>query len=63
MYRKLQSNDLGGEKMVGHHVLYNGKIFTIIFSYDTGYCEIRDTSNFYNVELVHHSQLIKLKRG
>ena len=42
-------------------VLYKGKIFTILFCYDTGFCEIREIQNRFKVELVHYSQLTKIE--
>ncbi|HWJ79674.1 MAG TPA: hypothetical protein VNR61_16545 [Niallia sp.] len=47
--------------MKKENVLYNGKIFTIIFCYETGFCEIRDINNRYKVELVHQSQLTRIQ--
>ncbi|GKU82726.1 hypothetical protein [Niallia sp. NCCP-28] len=38
-------------------VLYKGQIYTILFRYETGYCEIRDSTNPFKVKLVHCSEL------
>ncbi|CAM5620426.1 MULTISPECIES: hypothetical protein [Niallia] len=42
-------------------VLYKGRVFKVLFCYDTGYCEIRDIYNVFKVELVHNSQLTQLE--
>ncbi|MED5103168.1 MULTISPECIES: hypothetical protein [Niallia] len=42
-------------------VLYKGRVFKVLFCYDTGYWEIRDIYNVFKVELVHNSQLTKLE--
>ncbi|WP_445487280.1 hypothetical protein [Niallia sp. 03133] len=46
--------------MPTNNVLYNGRLFTVIFQYDNGFCEIRDTANKFKVALVHSSQLTTL---
>jgi len=38
-------------------VIYKGQLFTILFRYETGYYEIRELTNPFNVKLVHHSEL------
>ncbi len=40
-----------------NNVLYNGKRFRIIFQYTNGFCEIRDITNKFKVQLVHYSEL------
>lgn len=39
------------------HVLYNGKKYVILYKYTSGYCEIKEIGSFYNIELVHSSEL------
>ncbi|MFT8323114.1 MAG: hypothetical protein ABF649_19785 [Bacillus sp. (in: firmicutes)] len=38
-------------------VLYQGKEYTVIFQYDSGFYEIRQIDNSNVVELVHLSEL------
>lgn len=47
--------------MTKGNVLYKGRVFKILFCYDTGYCEIRDIYNVFKVELVHNSQLTMIE--
>jgi hypothetical protein len=42
------------------HVLYNGKKYIILYTYDSGYCEIKEIESVYNVQLVHLSELKNL---
>ncbi|WP_157827616.1 hypothetical protein [Niallia nealsonii] len=44
-------------------VLYKGQIYTILFRYETGYCEIRDLTNSCKVKLVHCSELTSAHTG
>ncbi len=39
------------------HVFYNGKKYIILYKYTSGYCEIKEIGSFYNIELVHSSEL------
>jgi hypothetical protein len=38
-------------------VLYQGKLYTVVYKYSSGYWEIRENKNKYNVELVHESEV------
>jgi hypothetical protein len=40
-------------------VIYNGKKYTIIYMYSSGYCEIRAEDKRHKVELVHLSEITK----
>lgn len=40
-------------------VIYNGKKYIILHMYDSGYCEIKEEGNQYNVELVNFLDLQK----
>ncbi|MBT2725759.1 hypothetical protein ACSU6B_12095 [Neobacillus sp. C211] len=42
------------------HVLYNGKKYIILYTYDSGYCEIKEIESVHNVQLVHLSELKNL---
>lgn len=41
-------------------VIYQGKEYTIVHQYDSGYVEIRNRKS-RNIELVHESELLPLK--
>ncbi|MDQ0200091.1 hypothetical protein J2S10_003274 [Neobacillus ginsengisoli] len=43
--------------MNSEEVLYNGNLYTIIYKYTSGYCEIREVDNKLNVVLVHESEV------
>ncbi|WP_409300513.1 hypothetical protein [Peribacillus sp. SCS-155] len=45
-----------GNSINGNIVFYNGKKYTIIHKYESGYCEIRETG-VHNTELIHISEL------
>jgi hypothetical protein len=38
-------------------VQYNGKLYTVIHKYTSGYWEIRENGNKFNIELVHASEV------
>ncbi|MEC2076338.1 hypothetical protein [Metabacillus fastidiosus] len=38
-------------------VMYKGKKYIILHKYESGYCEIKEVKNSYNIELVHESEL------
>lgn len=38
-------------------VLYDGKVFIVIYKYSSGYWEIREKDSRFNVQLVHESQV------
>jgi hypothetical protein len=42
---------------VDNVVWYNGKAYTVLFKYDSGYWEIQDNANKYKIELVHYLEL------
>ncbi|MGM0879146.1 MAG: hypothetical protein ACQEWV_32035 [Bacillota bacterium] len=43
-------------------VIYKGEKFSLLHQYDSGYCEIKkDGASFYNIELVHISELTEVK--
>lgn len=40
-------------------VIYAGKEYIILYKYASGYCEIQEKNNLFNIKLVHVSQLDK----
>jgi hypothetical protein len=48
--------------MEKQRVLYKGKEYLLIHSYESGFCEIREL-RWYKVELVHNSELEILNRN
>lgn len=40
------------------HVLYQGKKYTILYQYTSGFCEIQELTNRFNIQLVHVSEII-----
>jgi len=38
-------------------VVYNGKLYFVIYKYLSGYWEIRQKDNQFNVQLVHESEV------
>jgi hypothetical protein len=38
-------------------VLYKGNLYTIIYKYTSGYCELREMENKLNVVFVHESEV------
>lgn len=40
-------------------VIYKGKNYEVIYTYTTGYCEIKESGSLYKVELVHIKELKK----
>ncbi|MEH7116533.1 hypothetical protein V7128_03785 [Neobacillus vireti] len=38
-------------------VLYDGKVFVVIYKYNSGYWEIRELDSQFNVQLVHESEV------
>ena len=38
-------------------VLYEGKLFIVIYKYSSGYWEIREKDSKFNVQLVHESEV------
>ncbi|TWD97500.1 hypothetical protein FB550_110105 [Neobacillus bataviensis] len=38
-------------------VMYGGKEYLLLFEYDSGYCEIQEKDNQYNIKLVNVSEL------
>lgn len=38
-------------------VLYEGKLFIVIYKYTSGYWEIREKENKFNIQLVHASEV------
>jgi hypothetical protein len=38
-------------------VLYNGKKYTILYKYASGYYEIREVDSIHNIQLVHQSEV------
>jgi hypothetical protein len=46
--------------MTSEKVVYKGKIYTVIYKYSSGYWEIREDGNLYQVELVHKSEVIEV---
>lgn len=51
------------EAFMNNKVLYKGQVFTILFRYETGYCEIRAIMNPFKVMLVHCSELTKVQNS
>lgn len=43
-------------------VIYGGKEYLLLFEYASGYCEIQEKNNHYNIKLVHVSELEQLVR-
>ncbi|PLT28182.1 hypothetical protein [Peribacillus deserti] len=46
--------------MKAEEVRYNGKVYTVIHKYSSGYCEISESGSQFNVELVHETNLQKI---
>lgn len=42
-------------------VLYNGKKYIILYTYDSGYCEIKEIESVHNIQLVPLSELTNLR--
>jgi hypothetical protein len=40
-------------------VIYDGKEYIILHKYASGYCEIQEKNNQFNIKLVHVSELGK----
>jgi len=38
-------------------VIYGGKKYVLLFEYASGYCEIQEKNNQYNIKLVHVSEI------
>ncbi|WP_190284722.1 hypothetical protein [Bacillus sp. S3] len=38
-------------------VIYDSKLYTVIYKYTSGYWEIREKDNKFHVELVHESEV------
>ena len=38
-------------------VLYDGKVFIVIYKYSSGYWEIKEKNNRFNIQLVHKSEV------
>jgi hypothetical protein len=38
-------------------VIYDGKEYIILYKYTSGYCEIQEKNNQFNIKLVHVSEL------
>jgi hypothetical protein len=38
-------------------VLYEGKLFMVIYKYTSGYWEIREKDRKFNIQLVHESEV------
>jgi hypothetical protein len=47
----------GGMGMDQETVVYNGKLYFVIYKYRSGYWEIRQKDSQFNVELVHESEV------
>lgn len=47
----------GEIKMEMNEVLYEGKLYAVIYKYTSGYLEIREKSNRFHIELVHESDV------
>ncbi len=43
--------------MNAEEVLYEGKLYTVIYKYTSGYWEIREKENTFNIQLVHESEV------
>lgn len=41
-------------------VLFNGKIYVILYKYTSGYCEIKEVGSIHNIKLVQLTELKKL---
>jgi hypothetical protein len=41
-------------------VLYNGKKYVILYTYTSGYCEIKEVDSLHNIQLVHISEVTNL---
>ena len=39
------------------NVLYDGKLFIVIYKYSSGYWEIREKDSKFNIQLVHESEV------
>jgi len=44
-------------KLDNEKVLYNGKLYTVIYKYSSGYWEIKEEGNLNRIELVHQSEV------
>jgi hypothetical protein len=38
-------------------VVYDGKLFIVIYKYSSGYWELREKDSKFNVQLVHESEV------
>ncbi|WP_157042266.1 hypothetical protein [Neobacillus jeddahensis] len=38
-------------------VRYEGKLYTVIYKYTSGYWEIKEKENRFNIQLVHQSEV------
>ncbi|MDQ0973612.1 hypothetical protein QFZ31_003490 [Neobacillus niacini] len=43
--------------MNSEEVFYGGKIYMVIYKYSSGYWEIREKENKFNIQLVHESEV------
>ncbi|MEH7011756.1 hypothetical protein V7087_13260 [Neobacillus niacini] len=43
-------------------VLYEGKLYMVIYKYSSGYWEIREKENRFNIQLVHESEVQKVSK-
>ncbi|WP_156183169.1 hypothetical protein [Mesobacillus campisalis] len=48
--------------MSDEKVIYNGKLYTVIFKYSSGYWEIKAQDSLFIVELVHESEVQKVTK-
>lgn len=46
--------------MYTEEVLFEGKLYTVIYKYTSGYMEIRENASKFNVQLVHQSEVQKV---
>jgi hypothetical protein len=43
--------------MIKEEVIYEGKLYTVYYKYDSGYLEIRENDGLHSIKLVHQREV------